>query len=136
MTDEMQLKADNLLLTPEEEFKIKTICEFLFFDQFQDYASYNRFELCFQPLTNDLNLSIDKIFKEIVGKKKKYITYQRFINCYLYHRNKTKIIPKDVHIFYENIMSNLIHDENSPIGFPREKILTFSTTKSNKNWFI
>jgi len=133
MEDEIKLSPENLLLTSEEEYKIKTICEFLFFDQFKDYATYNRFEQCFQPLTNDLNLSIDKIFKELAGKQKKYITYKRFINCYLCHKNKTRILPKDVHTFFETIMGNLIHDENSSIGYLREKVLTFSTTKSNRN---
>ena len=133
MTDENELPLENYLISQEEEFKIKTICEFLFFDQFKDYATYNRFEQCFQPLINDLNLSTDKIFKELAGKQKKYITYKRFINSYLANKNKTRILPKDVRTFFDTIMNNLIHDENSPIGRPKEKVLTFSTTKSNRN---
>ena len=133
MTDQIRLRNDNFLLTPEEEYKLKTMCEFLFFDQFKDYVTYNRFDQCFQPLTNDLNLSIDQIFKEIAGKKKKYITYKRIINCYLIHKNKTKVLSKDVHIFFDTIMKKLILDENSSIGKTREKVLTFSTAKSNKN---
>jgi hypothetical protein len=65
-------KSEEILtLSPEEEFKIKTICEFLFFDQYTDYVTYTRFEQCFQPLLNDINISTDKIFKEIAGKQKK-----------------------------------------------------------------
>ena len=133
MIDENDLPLENYLLSEEEEFKIKTVCEFLFFDQLKDYATYNRFEQCFQPLINDLNLSTDKIFKELAGKQKKYITYKRFINCYLANKNKTRILPKDVRTFFNTLMNNLIHDENSPIGHPKEKVLTFSTTKSNRN---
>ena len=133
MTDQSELKLEDFLLSPDEEFKIKTVCEFLFFDQFKDYATYNRFEQCFQPLINDLNLSTDKIFKELAGQQKKYITYKRFINCYLANKNKTRILPKDVKTFFNAIMSNLIHGEDSPIGHPKEKVLTFSTTKSNRN---
>ena len=58
-------------LTPEEESNLKTICEYLFFDQFSEYATYPRFEQCFQPLFNSISLSIDKVFKEISGEKKK-----------------------------------------------------------------
>ena len=133
MTDQSELSLEDFLLSPEEEFKIKTVCEFLFFDQFKDYATYNRFEQCFQPLINDLNLSTDKIFKELAGEQKKYITYKRFINCYLANKNKTKILPKDVRTFFNFLMTNLIHGEDSPIGNPKEKVLTFSTTKSNRN---
>ena len=133
MADQTELNPQNFLLTPEEEFKIKTTCEFLFFDKFKDFATYNRFEQCFQPLINDLNLSTDKIFKELAGKQKKYITYQRFVECYLANKNKTRIFPKDLRTFFDTLMNNLIHDQNSPIGNPKEKVLTFSTTKSNRN---
>ena len=133
MTEQTDSNDEIHLITPEEEFKIKTICEFLFFDQFTEYATYTRFEQCFQPLINDLNLSTDKIFKELAGKQKKYITYQRFINCYLSHKYKTKILPKDVRTFFDTLMNNLIRGENSSIGYTKEKVLTFSTTRSNRN---
>ena len=127
-------KSEEILtLSPEEEFKIKTICEFLFFDQYTDYATYTRFEQCFQPLLNDINISTDKIFKEIAGKQKKYITYKRFIESYLSNKNKTRIFSKDSRSFFEILMTSIIHDNNSPIGNPKEKVLTFSTTKSNRN---
>ena len=38
------------------EGQIKTISEYLFFDQFQDTASFPRFEQCFQPLFNIINI--------------------------------------------------------------------------------
>ena len=31
----------------EDQEKIKTLCEYLFFDQFQETATFNRFEQCF-----------------------------------------------------------------------------------------
>ena len=70
-------------LSPEEENKLKTITEYLFFDEFKDYVTYNRLEHFFQPLFNNVQISIDKVFKNIVGEKKKYINYPRFVNAYL-----------------------------------------------------
>ena len=64
---------EKLGLTKEEENELKTINEYLFLDQFNDYATYNRFEQCFQPLFNNIPISIDKVFKSIAGEKKKYI---------------------------------------------------------------
>jgi hypothetical protein len=56
----------------ENEFnKIKTICEFLFFDQYQDTATFPRFEQCFQPLFNNISISMETVFKDICGEKKK-----------------------------------------------------------------
>ena len=58
-------------ITESEYNKIKTICEFLFFDQYQETASFTRFEKCFQPLFCSIeNISFLKIFKDIVGPKK------------------------------------------------------------------
>ena len=133
MTEQIESNDEIYNITPEEEFKIKTLCEFLFFDQFTEYANYTRFEQCIQPLINDLNLSTDKIFKELAGKQKKYITYQRFIDCYLAHKNKSRILPKDVRTFFDFLMNNLIRGENEYVGTPKEKVLTFSTTRSNRN---
>ena len=58
----------------EMKMKIKTICDFLFFDQYQDMAPFFRFKQCFQPLFNNANISLEKVFKDICGKNKKYIT--------------------------------------------------------------
>ena len=62
---------NNLGLTEEEQKKINTICEYLFFDQFTEASTYRRFERCFQPLLNEeSNLDIEDIFQEICGPKK------------------------------------------------------------------
>ena len=37
-------------LTQKDEETIKTLCEYLLFDQYQDMATYPRFEQCFQPI--------------------------------------------------------------------------------------
>ena len=58
-------------LTEIEYNQIKTICEFLFLDQYGNTASFSRFEKCFQPLFCEKeNISFLKIFKDIVGPKK------------------------------------------------------------------
>ena len=69
-------------LTSEEEETLKTICEYLFFDQYTNSATFQRFEQCFQPLiiyqnknqkSNSPKISMDAIFKEICGPKNKNI---------------------------------------------------------------
>ena len=59
----------------EDQIKIKTLCEYLFFDQFQETATFPRFEQCFQPLFNNVTISMETVFKDICGEKKKYINY-------------------------------------------------------------
>ena len=119
-------------LSPEEEIQLKTICEYLFFDQFKDYVTYNRFEQCFQPLFNNISISMDKVFKSISGEKKKYINYQRLINSYLlYKSNDPKIVP-DLKLFFETLFNSILKKENSFVGKPQEKTLSFTTPKACK----
>ena len=114
------------------EGQIKTICEYLFFDQFQDTSSFPRFEQCFQPLFNNINISMETVFKDICGEKKKYITYNRFAKAYLNHING-KNNSLDSKIFFENLFSKILKDDNSYIGNTTENSYTFSTVKSCKN---
>ena len=48
----------NIEITDKEYIKIKTLCEFLFFDQYKETAGFLRFEKCFS-----LYLTIVKIFQ-------------------------------------------------------------------------
>ena len=119
-------------LSPEEENQLKTICEYLFFDEYKEYVSYSRFEQCFQPLFNNISVSMDKVFRSICGEKKKYINYKRFVNSYLqYKNNDPKLIP-EVKTFFEKLFKSILKKEKSFVGKPQEKTFTFSTPKACK----
>ena len=126
-----------LELSQEEEIQIKTICEYLFFDELMDYATYNRFEQCFQPLFNNVKISLDKVFRIICGEKRKYINYKRFINSYLLYKEddpKDSKLDQNLKIFFEKIFTSiLMKEENSSIGKPQENAFIFSTPKTCKN---
>ena len=122
----------NLGLSPEEENQLKTISEYLFFDQFKDFVTYNRFEQCFQPLFNNIPISIDKVFKSICGEKKKYINYQRFVNSYLLYKNNDPKINPDLKTFFEKLFNSILKKENTFIGKPQEKTFSFTTPKACK----
>ena len=116
----------------DDQIKIKTLCEYLFFDQFQDTATFSRFEQCFQPLFNNINISMEIVFKDICGPKKKYITYKRFAKSYLNHmENKDK--SKDTKIFFEKLLNLILKEENSFIGQTIGNIYSYSTKKISKN---
>ena len=119
-------------LSPEEENQLKTISEYLFFDEFKDYVTYNRFEQCFQPLFNNIKISMDTVFKKICGEKKKYINYQRLINAYLLYKGNDPKIDPDLKTFFEKLLNSILKKENAFVGKPQEKTLTFSTPKACK----
>ena len=122
--------SNKLNLTEEEQKKINTICDYLFFDQFSEILTFLRFERCFQPLfSEDKNFDIEEIFKEICGPKKKYLNYKRFVSSYLkYKENK---VSKELKDFFDKLFNSILKEDH--IGEFAEGKLTFSTRKANKN---
>ena len=118
----------------ENEFnKIKTICDFLFFDQYQDTASFTRFEKCFQPLFCCIeNISFLKVFKDIVGPKKKYITYKRFLLAYINYKYKNGTLSNDTKLFFSNLFDSILKNEDVFVGKNLENNILYSTTRTCK----
>ena len=109
------------IIIPEEEIKLKTLCEFLFLDLYQNWATYERFERCFQPLFNNIEINLYKAFIEIVGEKKKYITYPRFVNAYLKYlsiKENNKMIENnyDLYIFFDKTLNDILKGIDSYVG--------------------
>jgi hypothetical protein len=128
-------------LNEEEILQLKTICEFLFFDQYKDNANYETFEQFFSILfikqinESNGNFSLNEIFKEIVGPKKKYLTYTRFKSAYLKYKNKDSNNSKNFNLFFSSLKTILKlykfpKDENSEVPFlgeEQEKIIKYTT---------
>ena len=121
-------------LNSEEEESIKTICEYLFFDQYSDSVSFERFEKCLQPLfasTNKNSFSMDEIFKQICGPKKKYITYHRFLKSYLNYKKSKENISPELKNFYNILFEKILQKDPTQIGKSKENCYNYSTTKSS-----
>ena len=118
-----------------ESEMIKTICDFLFFDIYQDYASFSRFEQCFQPLFNSDNISLEKVFKDICGENKKYITYKRFLKAYKEYLNGKKLIfSEDTKKFFNLLFNSILKtEEKSYVGEYRKYITSFTTKRFAPN---
>ena len=122
-----------LNITENEYNKIKTICEFLFFDQYQEAASFTRFEKCFQPLFCSIeNISFFFFFKDIVGPKKKYITYKRFLKAYLNYKNQNDSLSNDTKIFFSNLFNSILKNQDDFVGENSENNTLYSTTRTCK----
>ena len=111
------------MIKTEEDEKLRTICEFLFFDHLKNEATFPRFEQCFQPLFPDSDLSMLSIFTEIAGPKRKYITFPRFVNAF-----KNRAQSKNLSTFFEKLVNSILKKEGSFIGQDREKCYTYSTS--------
>ena len=130
-------------LTKEEIKTLKTLCEFIFDEMYQYWATYERFELCFQSLFNNIEINLYKAYIGIVGKKKKYFTYPRFMTAYLQYKNNKEELNKnnpDLYKFFYNIFNNILKNINGCVGKhhdysndSKNNIISFSTKRGGKN---
>ena len=126
----MERKESNF----EDKLKIKTICDYLFCDHLLDNASFRRFEICFQHLFNNVDISLEKVFNDICGENKKYITYQRFLNAYYaYIKRNKRNLYKDTKIFFEKLFKSILKGDTSCVGeFQNNRYTASTKTISSK----
>ena len=93
-----------LQLPPEALDKIKIVSDYLFFDQYKDMASFPRFEECFGVLTVGKNIDLPEVFKQIVGEKKKYITFRRMIRMYYRIQEGGKKLSANTKTFFDDFL--------------------------------
>ena len=103
-------------LTEVEKIKLKTLCEFAFCGLQSYTTTYERFEKCFQPLFNDnIKINLYEAYISMIGEKKKYLTYPRFVNAYLKYK-EIKEKKLDLYIFFSNIFEKILKGTNDFVG--------------------
>ena len=121
-------KLSGVNFTEFDLFSIRMISDYLFLDRFNDSASFVRFEQCFGPLFSkkDKKFNLVEAFKEIVGPKKKYITFRRLIKAYL---NWKKKLSKNYsfNFFMEEVFNKMIKKKDEVVGKLIEGERVFST---------
>ena len=111
-----------------ELFCIRMISDYLFLDRFNDSASFIRFEQCFGPLISqkDPKFKLVEAFKEIVGTRKKYITFRRMIKAYINWKKKSSE-NYSFNYFMNEVFKNMIIKKGEVIGHLIEGERVFST---------
>lgn len=121
-------KINDVEISNFEIAAIKMICDYLFVDRLNDMATFPRFEQCFGPLFSDeSNFSLSEAFKEICGKKKKYITFRRMISSFLKWKSKKDDINKNFDFFMNSLFKSIIKRRGQVIGELKEGYQIFST---------
>jgi len=110
--------------------KIAMVCDYLVLDRFQEISSFLRFEKCFGPLFNQEKPDfLFKVFQEICGEKKKYISFGRLINAYLLWKSEISK-NEDFNKFMDILFNQMIKTNNQIVGTPVEGGRVFSTRNS------
>ena len=106
---------------------IRTICEFIFFDQFKDSCTFESFEKYFSVCFKGDEISLNKVFVEIIGEKRKYLTFPRFIRAFMRYKSRDKNNSRDFNFFFEKIFEKILLNEDEFIGKNIEGNQKFST---------
>ena len=111
-----------------ELFSIRMISDYLFLDRFNDSASFVRFEQCFGPLFSSKNkqFKLVEAFKEIVGPKRKYLTFKRMIKAYINWKLK-KSQNYSFNFFMTEVFQKMIKKRGEVVGELVEGQRVFST---------
>ena len=107
---------------------IKVICDYLFLDRFNDCASFVRFEQCFGPLFSPKNkeFKLVEAYKEIIGPKRKYLTFRRMIKAYIkWKSNKSN--NYSFNFFMNEVFKKMIKKKGEVVGELIEGQRVFST---------
>ena len=105
-----------LNLTEDELQKLKTVSDYLFFDQYKDSATFPQFERSFAFFFHKRKISLEKIFKEICGPKRKYITFPRMLKAFLLYKNFPGKVSIDLKNFFGHIFKNVLKKPGEAIG--------------------
>ena len=125
-----------LKLAPEALEKIKIVSDYLFFDQYKDMASFPRFEECFGVLTVGKNIDLPEVFKQIVGEKKKYITFRRMIRMYYRIQEGGKKLSENTKTFFDDLYNKTLISENEGYGNHLEHALHYQTNNAENHYAI
>ena len=131
-----EMKTKKLCNVNFSEFdlaSIKMISDYLFLDRFNDSSSFVRFEQCFGPLFSSKNkeFKLVEAFREIVGPKRKYLTFRRLIKAFIrWKKNESK--NYSFNFFMSSVFDKMIKKKGEVIGELVEGQRVFST-KNCKN---
>ena len=120
-------------ITKEELDKLRVCADYLFFDQYKDMASFPRFEECVGSLVSD-DISIETVFQDIVGPKRKYITFRRLIKAYLGYKKGN--LSEDTQKFFSFVLDEILHKEGESVGEKIEGATKYSTKEGMKKYAI
>ena len=131
-----EMKTKKLCNVNFSEFdlaSIKMISDYLFLDRFNDSSSFVRFEQCFGPLFSSKNkeFKLVEAFREIVGPKRKYLTFRRLIKAFLRWKKKESN-NYSFNFFMSSVFDKMIKKKGEVIGELVEGQRVFST-KNCKN---
>lgn len=88
--------------------RLKTFCEFIIPDLHTNRCGYRRFDALVEMLSGEYEFDTLALFKEIVGKRKKYLTYNRIKRVFKLYRDNSKSISNELKNFLSFMFNTVV----------------------------
>ena len=124
------------LIEPSDLTKIKNTLNYLFFDQYQDMASFPRFEECFAILTKGEEINYQEAFIDIIGEKHKYLTFRRMIRAFFRVQEGGRKVKESTKKLFDIIFNKALKVDGEFIGEKLEDATKFHSKNSENHFAI
>ena len=123
-------KAIQSLISDESLTKIKNVLNYLFFDQYQDMASFPRFEECLSLLVPNKDIDFQESFTDIIGEKHKYLTFRRMIRAFFRVQEGGRKVKESTKQLFNVLFSGALKGDGDFIGEKKEGATKFHSQNS------
>ena len=123
-------KAIQSLISDESLTKIKNVLNYLFFDQYQDMASFPRFEECLSLLVPNQDIDFQESFTDIIGEKHKYLTFRRMIRAFFRVQEGGRKVKESTKQLFNILFSGALKGDGDFIGEKKEGATKFHSQNS------
>ena len=123
-------KAIQSLIEESNLSKIKNVLNYLFFDQYQDMASFPRFEECLSFLTKDKGINFQEAFTDVIGEKHKYLTFRRMIRAFFRIQEGGRKVKDSTKKLFEILFNGALKGDGDFIGEKKEGATKFHSQNS------
>ena len=123
-------KAIQSLIEEANLTKIKNVLNYLFFDQYQDMASFPRFEECLSFLTKDKGINFQEAFADVIGEKHKYLTFRRMIRAFFRVQEGGRKVKDSTKALFDILFNGALKGDGDFIGEKKEGATKFHSQSS------
>ena len=113
--------------------QLKVLADYTFFDEYQNKCSFPQFEKSLALFFKPEDLSLEEVFKDLCGPKKKYLTFPRLLRAFNTWKTRKVMLKADTRKFFTRFQTRLLYLEDEVILKEKKAHYKSYTSTGNKN---
>ncbi|MCQ2820483.1 MAG: hypothetical protein MJ252_24735, partial [archaeon] len=120
-------------ITQKDLDQMKVLADYTFFDEYQNKCSFPQFEKSLALFFKPDDLSLEEVFKELCGPKKKYLTFPRLLNAFNTYKTQKDSLRSDTRKFFSMLQNRILLQEEQELLKGKKVHYKAFTSTGNKN---